>query len=224
MAGAGRSALFGFSLPPPLPPAAAERGSGNHGRFLRFPTLNAFFPSRRKKKKKLGGGRSPSGEDLIKTKPKPPSSPPTPALPVRADGATERRFRALSTPGRGCPRSAGPGRPRRAVSPEKVQRAAAPARSGLGFPGAPPATGRTSSPGAGAVGAGGGGGTSSVPRRSPPAAATPAACKRLRQFTARLKPSPTVITRQINGRIPDGRVAPIRGSSPPSQRSRRGGG
>lgn len=118
-----------------------------------------FFPlGEKKKKKRLGGGRSPSGEDLIKTKPKPPSSPPAPALPVCADGAAEWRFRALSTPGRGCPSSAGPGRPRRAVSPEKVQRAAAPARSGLGFPGAPPATGRTSSPGAGAVGAGGGGG------------------------------------------------------------------
>lgn len=31
--------------------------------------------------------------------------------------------------------------------------------------------------------------------------------------------SPTVITRQINGRIPDGRVPPIHGSSTPSQGS-----
>lgn len=46
--------------------------------------------------------------------------------------------------------------------------------------------------------------------------------RRLRQFTARLETSPTVITRQINGRIPDGRVAPIHGSSSPSEGSRQG--
>lgn len=58
--------------------------------------------------------------------------------------------------------------------------------------------------------------------RSPPAAAAPWVSRRLRQFTARLETSPTVITRQINGRIPDGRVAPIHGSSSPNQRSRQG--
>lgn len=63
----------------------------------------------------------------------------------------------------------------------------------------------------------------SVPAgRSPQAAAAPCVSRRLRQFTASLETSPTVITRQINGRIPDGRVAPIHGSSSPSQRSRQG--
>ncbi|XP_066835995.1 uncharacterized protein [Anser cygnoides] len=69
--------------------------------------------------------------------------PDSPAAPRPSpSGLRERRFRALSAPGRGSPRSAAPGRPRRAVRPEKVRRAAAPARSGLGSPGAPPAAPR----------------------------------------------------------------------------------
>lgn len=58
--------------------------------------------------------------------------------------------------------------------------------------------------------------------RSSPAAAALSFPRWLRQRTARLETSPTVITRQINGQIPDGRVAPIHGSSSPSQRSRQG--
>lgn len=83
------SALFGFCLPPPLPPAAAITGVSSS--FLR----SALFLSL--KQKRLGGGRGGDPEwglfDYNKAEVS-PSSPPAPALPVCRSGAASGLSRA----------------------------------------------------------------------------------------------------------------------------------
>lgn len=129
------SALFGFCLPPPLPPAAAITGVSSS--FLRSGQFLSL-----KQKRLWGGGAIPSGEYLIKTKPK---SPPPPLQPRHSPFVEEGPLRAFLGPGLSVPgtpstcaqRSAPRGSPTATSGPGPSglgEAAAAPATSASPYP------------------------------------------------------------------------------------------
>lgn len=123
-----------------LPPSTPSSRSCNHGRFLLFPTFSAVFVSQAKTA--VGGGAIPSGEYLIKTKPK---SPPPPLQPRHSPFVEEGPLRAFLGPGLSVPgtpstcaqRSAPRGSPTATSGPGPSglgEAAAAPATSASPYP------------------------------------------------------------------------------------------